>query len=431
MTCKSVQARVLVVTIAPGQWRQSLAVKSLIEMFEGDSRLSTIVADALRPLPSEVRRMNFDVVILTPMVLSARHDSKKLQRVKDQLGELKTSRSLRVAMPQDDYDGSHILDTWLDEWDTHLVFTPCPDNWSTLYPLCHTNRRLRKGYTSYISKHQVASPEEWRSWECRIIDVGYRASRLPYFFGALGQTKTEIVKTFGDKVVDQSRFSLDFAVGEKSFLSGKRWIRFIGDSRFMLASPSGSSIVDPLGDLRRLALETIDQRLSMQEFFQLASSRNCYWIEQDNTAISPRNVEAALHGTAQIAVQHHFSGVLEPDRDYIPLSDKSLDTVLTDEFNWNEVRRNAYEAILSVRRLRSEFLVEEILAELPSSRVRTRATCEISRLVISRSKLNLWMIQRLRAFVLSSLSWLRSWPSSARIIKSLKRRRDDERRPIA
>jgi hypothetical protein len=127
-------------------------------------------------------------------------------------------------------------------------------------------------------------------------------------------------------------------------------------------SPSGSSVIDLQGDLRELTSEVAALDLSISEFFSFAAKRKCRWHEIPNTMISPRSIEAALAGAVQIAIESAYSGLLDPGIDYIPLSlNMPLKESLSDQWNWEKMRGNAFEKIVSEHRLRAQTIINEIL----------------------------------------------------------------------
>lgn len=353
-------------TMQSAPWREFSAVKSLRTMFFNHPRLNVVSADAQLPLPPRLRSIEFDIVILSSTFLGARYSDRLLKRVKERFDFLAPMQALKVAMPQDDYDCSRLLDTWLSEWSVDLIYSICPENWSVLYPTSLGKSELRLGYTSYISDNQVVALEDLKRWQDRKIDVSYRATELPLNFGHLGQMKASLGDLFQRQILNSSKFEFDISVGSKSIISGDRWLEFVESSRFVLVSPSGSSLVDPNGDLRKLAREPRFRTATVSDFLTVASQRKLEWYELTNTMISPRNIEAALSGTAQIAIPSEYSGILRERDHYVPL-DQSFDaeSVLGNEFDWLRMRRAARDAILSVKRLRATELVSELLGFFP------------------------------------------------------------------
>jgi len=355
-------ARVLLLGMPGAPWRQTLAVRSLTAMFTNDHRLDVVAVDALAPLPPRLAQLNFDIIILSPTFLSARYSHDLLDRIKTSFSYVATSTAMKVALPQDDYDCSEILESWLADWGVDLVYTVCPDNWGILYPRCHAAGKVRLGYTAYLLDGQVLPLDSQPSWTRRHIDVTYRASRLPFNFGGLGQLKAEVVDAFLGCISSPDRFVFDLAVGHTNQITGRAWMKFMADSRFVLVSPSGSPVIDPVGELRRLAIHDSVPQHSLEDFF--VAAKGLKWSMCENTMISPRNIEAALTGTVQIALPSSYSGILDPHDHYVPLDgSRDVEAALANDVNWHAIRHRTFEAITSVHRLRASAIIGEILDE--------------------------------------------------------------------
>jgi len=381
LSIRQSRLRVLVLTMQGTPWREFSAVKSLRTMFHDDPRLDVVVADARAPLAPWLRSTKFDIVVLSSTFLGARYSNRLLEQVKRKFEFVASTHALKVAMPQDDYDCCRLLDEWLSEWSVNIVYAAAPTNWSVLYPRSLRKAEIRLGYTSYITDRQIVAIESLKPWGNRSIDVSYRATSLPLNFGHLGQLKQSVGEIFRKKVLDASEFQLDINVGGGSAISGNRWLEFVESSRFVLVSPSGSSFIDPNGDLRELASEPRFVTGTLADFLIEASRRKLEWYELSNTAISPRNLEAVLRGTVQIAIPGEYSGILQPINHYVPL-DQDLDVrcVLRNELDWHRIRSEARDAVLSVRRLRANELISELLELLQGSG--RESDCEVRKSVV-------------------------------------------------
>ena len=362
---KKVRIKVLYLTLSENTWKEVSAVKSLRTMFTEDQRLDVTVIDGRQRLPDWVSKEDFHLVILSAQFLCARYSTSLMQQMREKFEFMPKSRALKIAMPQDDYDCSRILDSWLFDWKVDVIYSICPKNWELLYPLCSKTCTLRLGFTGYISNEMIVPLEERKKWMERTIDVVYRARKLGYNFGELGQLKAQAPNWLAKATKDIDSLKIDIQIGEEHFVFGTNWRNFLESSKFALVSPGGSSTVDFEGDLRELSRETSNLDLSITDFFQLAEQRKCQWKAIDNTMISPRNIEAALVGSVQIAIINEYSSIFLPNIDYIPLHfDRSLNQSLIDEANWDSMRKSAYDKILSENRLREQTVINEIFNDL-------------------------------------------------------------------
>jgi hypothetical protein len=326
-----------------------------------------VVHDTSIPLPWELAVFPWDLIVLGPTFLCARYNDSRFSQTLRDFEWVRDSKACKVALPQDDYDCSTILDDWMSDWSVDYIYNVCPNNWEVLYPKSSQNSEIRLGYTGYIS-------DEWiRTWESpkplgeRPIDVSYRAAKLPANFGRIGQLKSDIAQSFLDRFPSTSKRELDISTDPRAVIPGVAWHRFMEDSKFCLVAPSGSSILDPRNEIRRCvqAFTALRPNATFEEI-----EKHCFpGIDGEHvfTAISPRNIEAALAQTVQIAVVDSYSGLLEPNEHYIPLDENcsNIDDVVAamdDHALTERLRIRAKEAILSAERLRATAIVDEILS---------------------------------------------------------------------
>lgn len=349
----------------PALYRES--VSTLEHMIAREAPQSVcFVHDAELPLPEFVREMQFDVIVLGPTFLCARYDDKLLHSVRDSYGFIAHSTACKIALPQDDYDCSEILDQWMVEWNVDFVYTVCPSGWDVLYPEYQLRGALRLGFTGYVSDAWIKQWARPRPYASRINDVVYRASKLPANFGHIGQLKSEIVESFIGALPDKS-LATDLSTDPKKMIPGKAWHAFLESSRACLVTPSGSSLLDPRGLFRQRVCDFV-RRYPQATFEEIAAA--CFPGQDGKqmfTAISPRNIEAALSETVQLAVPGDYSGILHPHEHYVPLEADCSNIaevikVLRDHEAMQRIALRCKEAILSFDRLRTTVIVEEMLS---------------------------------------------------------------------
>jgi len=330
------------------------------------SDLNCIVHDADIPLPDYLKDIEYDLIVLGSTFLGARHDPYKLNGALSSFEFIKHSAACKVALPQDDYDCSQLLDDWMMEWGVHWIYSVCPEYWDLLYPRSNSLDRVRLGYTGYISEEWIdtwANPKDAIS---RGTDVCYRASNLPANFGSVGQLKGEIASRFINAASPISRIKMDISINPKDMIPGQAWHSFLENSKFCITTPSGSSLQDPKGDIRR-CVDSFLARNPNAAFQQIADS--CFF-EQDNklifTALSPRNIEAALSETVQLATPGSYSGLMLPMAHFIPLAEDCSNIVevlemMRDDALIATIRKQCKESMLSEPRLRRDNIVNEII----------------------------------------------------------------------
>ena len=170
------------------------------------------------------------------------------------------------------------------------------------------------GYVPEEAVGRAAPPLSARS-----IDVGYRGRTMPYWLGRLGHEKIEIGRGFLARA-DAHRLRCDIAWSESARIYGDRWYEWIGSCRAMLASESGSSIVDYDGGAEAAVREYLALHpLAAFEDLEETVLRPFTGGPVIN-AISPRIFETTAVRTALIMFPGEYSGLVEPWTHYIPLA---------------------------------------------------------------------------------------------------------------
>jgi hypothetical protein len=224
----------------------------------------------------------------------------------------------KVALPQDEYDHAEILEEWLLELGATSVYS-CfgPDQRSTLYPRLGTGATFYQTLTGFIdgiAAADVASrmvPHDERPW-----DVVYRATKLPYWFGSHGQLKHQIAEAVLD-VGAQSGLRMDISTRWEDTIYG-RWLDFLMSGRAVIGCESGSSVLDRRGEIQKRIVKLLAEEPDLT-FEEVDAQMPAGWDSYAFFAISPRHLEAVVTKTAQVLVEGDYSGVLEPDRHYIPV----------------------------------------------------------------------------------------------------------------
>ena len=343
------------------------AVRSLEYMVkECRPVINCIVHDSDIPFPKYLQDFEFDLIVLGPTFLCNRYNPKKLSSVKSRFNFIKDSNACKIALPQDDYDCSAVLDDWMVEWGVDRIYTVCPEHWEVLYPKNLKLERIKLGYTGYISEKWIDNWAYPKGFDSRVIDISYRASKLPANFGCLGQLKSEIADRFCRALDTLTPLKLDISIDPKDMIAGTRWHSFVENSKFCLTTASGSSLLDPHG-LIRSRVNSYVQRYPQASFSEIESE--CFPQLDEKyifTAISPRNIEAALSETVQLATKGSYSGLIQPYDHFIPLEEDCTNMpdileMIKDEPFISKMRRQCKEAILSEPRLRSHNFVNELI----------------------------------------------------------------------
>lgn len=353
----------------PHQRRASVeSVETMLSRYAKGHQV--LVHDARVPLTNDLSEEHWDAIFLGPTFLCNRYSQTRLEDIELRFGWVGRSNAVKVALPQDDYDCSKILDEWLLRWSVDVCYSILPKYSEVLYPTFSRFGEIRSAYTGYIDDEWVIESRSTLAHQLRPVDVFYRASRLPANFGSLGLLKAEIADTFLERARRiRPELNLDISCAPGDAVLGTEWHRRLGEAKFTLAAPSGSSLLDPIGSYR----QCVKQCAPGLDFAEI--EQNCF-PGQDNVyafeVLSPRHIEAALWGTVQIAVEGDYSGIFEPNVHYFPLKRDlgNIEEVLEmmqDTETMANMRAGARARILDVQGLRASHVAQELLELVPRS----------------------------------------------------------------
>lgn len=294
----------------------------------------------------------------------------------------------KLAVPQDEYDHSDLLDEWLAELGATHVFTNFgQETRSTLYPRLAGEAEFCEVLTGYVdeSAAETLSGATVPLAE-RPHDIVYRASQLPYWFGSHGQLKHRLGAVVAERAKAHG-LSTDISTRAEDTILGAPWWEFLGSGRVVIGCESGSSVLDPRGELQARIRRMLAVEPSLS-FDEVADRLPPGWDSWSFFAISPRHLEAVLTRTCQVLVEGSYSGVLEPNRQYIPLRRDlaDLDEVLErirDVALLECVADQAYEDIVESGRYSYAAFAVRLRADLPPEPAGGRRTSKRAALAVA------------------------------------------------
>ena len=220
---------------------------------------------------------------------------------------------------QDEYDHSEVLDEWLYELGVDTIFTNFGESVrSDLYPLMHSRATYVHAFTGYVDDTITGRlAPEGSPTESRSIDIVYRATHLPYWFGSHGQLKHEVGHVVRTRALELG-MRVDISTSERDTITGDDWHRFLASGRTVIGAESGSSVLDRRGEIRA-RIQALLREAPGLTFDEVDRMMPPGWDEHQFFAISPRHFEAIASGTCQVLVEGSYDGVLVPNQHYIPL----------------------------------------------------------------------------------------------------------------
>lgn len=309
--------RILVLYWQPGGGVMRAAIAShLRALSAGDGGHDVIYHDVERPFPAWLCRKSLDAIILHNTFLCQRWSHLFWMR-KWEWRWIADADCVKIAMPQDEYDHSEVLDEWLYELGVSTIFSNFPSSMhARLYPIMHERARFEHAFTGYIDEDAARRiAPKLRPIADRQVDVAYRASNLPYWFGSHGQLKHRIAALIGDPA-KAAGLTCDVSTKLEDTIVGDRWFDFLSSSRAVLGCESGSSVLDRRGEIawtiRRVLQENPQATLE-----EVSAKLPAGWDDGQFFAVSPRHFEAVITGTCQVLIEGRYDGVLEAGRHYL------------------------------------------------------------------------------------------------------------------
>jgi hypothetical protein len=307
---------VLILCNSPAKNTAAVTTTDHLGAFQLFSRHNIYVLSFIKQLPNNLNLGRFDVIVIhysIPLGYLGFHylDEKSRNRINEFNG-------LKAVFIQDEFRSVNDVIDALRSMDIDVLFTCVPDKEiEKVYP----EERLPglkkiNNLTGYVPDrllHQVVPPIADRP-----VDVGYRTRRMPYWLGELGYEKWQIAVDFMKYAVD-SNLHTDISYDESDRIYGDQWTTFITSCKAVLGVESGASVFDFTGSLK----DTVDEYVAEKpnaDFFEVQEKflqpyEGKIYLNQ----ISPRCFEAAALKTAMVLFEGEYSGILIPDRHFIPL----------------------------------------------------------------------------------------------------------------
>lgn len=278
-----------------------------------------IYYNAFTPLPKWFRNIDFDAVIFHYSFVAMRFAPEYWSIWKKTMDWIADWNCLKIAIPQDEYDKSQVLDEWLDEWGISVVFSCFEgDNAKIIYPIMSQKATFYYCFTGYI--HQETGKElseKIKPLAERDYDIVYRARNLPFQFGHHGQLKHQIADIVAEGA-DKLGLNVNISTKEEDTIYGKKWVEFMASGKATIGIESGVSSLDLRGEIKKKLNELLSKNPDMS-FEQVCQEMPEGWDKYEFFAISPRHFEAVMTKTCQILVEGNYSGVLKANEHYIPL----------------------------------------------------------------------------------------------------------------
>lgn len=282
--------------------------------------------------------------------------------------KLRDFAGVKVLMKQDDNHKFRLLRPFLRDTPFDLILTLLPpEAIPRVYPPDEVGApRFERMLTGYVTP---TLRRIGRAARQRPIDIGYRGSIMPLWFGRLCYDKHRIGTEVERRLAGRG-MKLDISSRAEDRFGGDAWFDFLLSCKATLGTESGGSIFDLQGDLaERLSAIEADlgpPRVEDEGYAEAYLARLSDL--EDNVRygqVSPRHFEAAAYGALQILHEGEYSGIFSADRHYFSLKKdysnlaEAVD-LLRDERRRMRVADAAYEEVILDRR----YWIETFVARL-------------------------------------------------------------------
>jgi hypothetical protein len=317
-----------------------------LNAIEENSTFNIWTYSSLGDFSKKLDLSRFDLIIIhySLSIIFDRYISKKAQE------QIRAFTGLKVIFIQDEYSHINKMVSQLNYLNIDVLFTCFPESeMGKIYSKSDLpSTSLYNNLTGYVPQRLIEETNLPLTQE-RVLHVGYRGRKLPFWYGELAYEKWNIVEKW-KAIVTREDIKYDISYDEKDRIYGRDWLDFILSCKATLGVESGASVMDFTGALEQtIKLHELtnprDDFYKVQHLF-LKEHDGQYKLNQ----ISPRCFEAIALKTVLVLYEGDYSGILIPGRHYIVLKKdySNIDEVLTklsdDEYLQN-MAETAYREI--------------------------------------------------------------------------------------
>ena len=224
----------------------------------------------------------------------------------------------KIALMQDEYKNIDLIRHFISSLSIDKIFSVAPEReWNKIYgrELAESGK-IKQYFTGYITKQHKSSCKNVQ----REFHIGYRAiwRKRSVQFGRTGLLKRDIALKV-KRIAEQKSLTTDIQIGTDSFIHGNDWNKFLRRCKYVLGAPSGSSVLDEVGDIEsQLRTKLLNQpNIDEDKLFLDIVSKHEGTLSLE--VLSPRHFEAMSNGCAQILFEAEYNGLLIPWTHYLPL----------------------------------------------------------------------------------------------------------------
>lgn len=211
--------------------------------------------------------------------------------------------------------------------------------------------RLESILTGYVPPRMTGRSRP--PMHSRKIDVGYRGRTYAYTLGRLANEKAVIGRLFRQQAEQRgANLKCDISSAEEDRIYGDKWDEFLKNSRAVLGTESGASVIDWDGSVGEQVQRYIE--LHPQADFEEVAEQvlQPYDGKLVLNTIAPKHFEAAALGTLQVQFPGEYSGIMNAWEHYVPLQrdfsnfDEVVEVILDDD-KAQSIAERAYRDLIA------------------------------------------------------------------------------------
>ena len=317
-------------------------------------------------IPRWVESLEFGAIIYHYTFLGLKWVNGEKKLFNSSVDRIIKIRGIKIAIPQDEYVFSNLLCRFFNHHKIDILCT-CffPEDYEKVYPKNQTG--IKYYFTvlpGYVDDEAVVNwSKKNKSHKDRKIDLGYRARKNPFWLGKLGYYKWYITEKFNQI---KSNLVFDLSNDPKDVFTGENWYKFLASCRCVLGVESGSSLLDPDGNIR-LSVNNFEN-LNPNSSFELCEAA-CFPGQDGNinlSTVSPRHFEACITKTCQVLLEGNYANIFIPEKHYIEVKKdfSNIDQVIEKIKNLEyceKIAEQAYNDIVVPGKLTYKFFVNNLI----------------------------------------------------------------------
>lgn len=286
--------------------------------------------------------------------------------VAEYISSLREFPPMVVALPQDEFINTDILDEFLSTVGASYILTCSAESeWRKIYPKSFkAGVKFKTVLTGYLDESTVAHVSQITKGAKREIDVGYRAWRAHPSLGDWGRHKVKIAEEFS-VCAERRGLVTDISLDDKDTFLGDDWFHFLSKCKATIGVTGGASILDADGSIKH----AVDEYLLSHPSATYSEVHERFLSEVEGSlnlsCISPRHLEACITKTVQFLVEADYSGILMPNEHYFSI--KKDYSNINEAFSFlknhramQEMADRAFELVVGNRNLTYQGFVAQI-----------------------------------------------------------------------